>query len=188
MAEALSDDSELNSNASLSIQINYPGPRPDIQYPLNIQYCGECSLPLEYCEYGPDPERCRDWLERTLPDLLNQMQASSNAGDDKNGEKKRQTRGGKGMPKGKKKFEAQKIVLNKQQRKGNKFVTIIQGLASNEVDIELARKFFAQKFSCGCSKSADDELTIQGDVVSELIDLLPEKWNQINPELIEDKS
>jgi hypothetical protein len=78
-----------------------------------------------------DPERCREWLERTLPDLLNQMQASGNAGDDKSGEKKRQTRGGKGMPKGKKKFEAQKIVLNKQQRKGNKFVTIVQGLASN---------------------------------------------------------
>lgn len=46
--------------------------------------------------------------------------------------------------------------------------------------MELARKFFAQKFSCGCSKSGDDELTIQGDVVSELIDLLPEKWNQVN--------
>jgi density-regulated protein DRP1 len=142
-------------------------------------YPTECSLPLEYCEYGPDPERCREWLERTLPDLLNQMQASSNSSDDKSGERKRQTRGGKGMPKGKKKFEAQKIVLNKQQRKGNKFVTIVQGLASNEVDIELARKFFAQKFSCGCSKSGDDELTIQGDVVSELIDLLPEKWNQV---------
>jgi translation initiation factor 1 (eIF-1/SUI1) len=61
------------------------------------------------------------------------MQASSNSTDDKSGEKKRQTRGGKGMPKGKKKFEAQKIVLNKQQRKGNKFVTIVQGLASNGI-------------------------------------------------------
>jgi translation initiation factor 1 (eIF-1/SUI1) len=59
------------------------------------------------------------------------MQASGNATDDKSGEKKRQTRGGKGMPKGKKKFEAQKILINKQQRKGNKFVTIVQGLASN---------------------------------------------------------
>lgn len=47
------------------------------------------------------------------------------------------------------------------------------------MDLEVARKFFAQKFSCGCSKSADDELTIQGDVVDELIDLLPEKWNQV---------
>jgi translation initiation factor 1 (eIF-1/SUI1) len=61
------------------------------------------------------------------------MQASSNSSDDKSGERKRQTRGGKGMPKGKKKFEAQKIVLNKQQRKGNKFVTIVQGLASNGI-------------------------------------------------------
>ena len=111
------------------------------------------------------------------------MQASAAGGDDKSGEKKRQTRGGKGMPKGKKKVEAQKIVLNKQQRKGKKLVTIVQGLASNDVDLEVARKFFAQKFSCGCSKSADDELTIQGDVVSELIDLLPDKWNQVNRNL-----
>lgn len=50
----------------------------------------------------------------------------------------------------------------------------------SEVDLEVARKFFAQKFSCGCSKSGDDELTIQGDVVSELIDVLPEKWTQVN--------
>jgi translation initiation factor 1 (eIF-1/SUI1) len=79
-----------------------------------------------------DPDRCHEWLERTLPDLLKQMQAGLNSGDgDKNGERKRQTRGGKGIPKGKKKFEAQKIILNKQQRKGNKFVTIVQGLASN---------------------------------------------------------
>jgi hypothetical protein len=80
-----------------------------------------------------DPERCREWLERNLPDVLAQMQAAAgNAADgDKAGEKKRQTRGGKGIPKGKKKFEAQKIILNKQQRKGNKYVTIVQGLASN---------------------------------------------------------
>ena len=55
---------------------------------------------------------------------------TTTSNDDKS-EKKRQTRGGKGMPKGKKKPEAQKIVLNKQQRKGSKFVTIVQGLASN---------------------------------------------------------
>jgi len=70
------------------------------------------------------------------------MQASSNS-DDKSGEKKRQTRGGKGMPKGKKKFEAQKIVLNKQQRKGNKYVTIVQGLASNGMrKVNLNLSFF----------------------------------------------
>lgn len=65
------------------------------------------------------------------------MQASGNSADDKSGEKKRQTRGGKGMLKGKKKFEPQKIVLNKQQRKGSKFVTIVQGLASNGTNSRL---------------------------------------------------
>ena len=94
---------------------------------------------LHRSQFIADPERCGDWLERTLPDLLSQMQASSNAGDDKSGEKKRQTRGGKGMPKGKKKFEAQKIVVSKQQRKGNKYVTIIQGLASNGMSVTVRK-------------------------------------------------
>jgi hypothetical protein len=40
MAEALSDDIEPNTAASISSQVNYPGARPDLQYPLNIQYCG----------------------------------------------------------------------------------------------------------------------------------------------------
>lgn len=104
-----------------------------------------------------DPERCREWLERTLPDLLNQMQASSNAADDKSGEKKRQTRGGKGMPKGKKKFEAQKIVVSKQQRKGNKFVTIIQGLASNGKGqfIQIFENFVCHRCRSGYGISAE---------------------------------
>lgn len=40
MAEALSDDVESNTNAPVSTQVNYPGARPDVQYPLNVQYCG----------------------------------------------------------------------------------------------------------------------------------------------------
>lgn len=40
MAEALNDDVEPNSNAPISVQVNYPGPRSDVRYPLNIQYCG----------------------------------------------------------------------------------------------------------------------------------------------------
>jgi hypothetical protein len=40
MAEALNDDIEPTNNASVAIQVNYPGPRSDLQYPLNVQYCG----------------------------------------------------------------------------------------------------------------------------------------------------
>jgi hypothetical protein len=40
MAEALSDDIDSNTNASVAIQVNYPGAKSDVHYPLNVQYCG----------------------------------------------------------------------------------------------------------------------------------------------------
>jgi density-regulated protein DRP1 len=65
-------------------------------------------------------------------------------------------------------------------------VTIITGLAANDIDLEAAKKFFAQRFSCGCSKG-DDELTIQGDVVDSLFDVIPEKYPNITEDMIEVK-
>jgi hypothetical protein len=40
MAEALCDDIEPNISAPVAVQVNYPGPKSDVQYPLNVQYCG----------------------------------------------------------------------------------------------------------------------------------------------------
>jgi hypothetical protein len=40
MAEALGEDIETTGNTPVSIQVNYPGPKSDVQYPLNLQYCG----------------------------------------------------------------------------------------------------------------------------------------------------
>lgn len=40
MAEALSEDFESTASASAAASSNYPGPKSDIQYPLNVQYCG----------------------------------------------------------------------------------------------------------------------------------------------------
>ena len=59
-------------------------------------------------------------------------------------------------------------------------MTIITGLAANDIDLEVAKKFFAQRFSCGCSKGEVDELIIQGDVVDNLFDVIPEKFPQVN--------
>ena len=58
-------------------------------------------------------------------------------------------------------------------------MTIISGLANNDIDLESAKKFFATKFSCGCSKGDADELIIQGDVVDNLFDVIPEKFPQV---------
>ena len=64
-------------------------------------------------------------------------------------------------------------------------MTIINGLAANDIDLEAAKKYFAQKFSCGCSKSDTDELIIQGDVVDSLFDVIPEKFSQVNKKILD---
>lgn len=83
------------------------------------------------------------------------------------------------MPKSKKEKLPSKITVAKNARKGNKSVTIIKGLGANDIDLEVARKFFAQKFSCGCSKGEVDELIIQGDVVDSIFTIIPEKFPQV---------
>ena len=107
-------------------------------------------------------------------------------GDKKSASSSHQKRGGKAQPKSKKERQPCKVIITKNQRKGNKYVTIITGLAGNDIDLEQAKKFFAQRFSCGCSKG-DDELTIQGDVVDALFDVIPEKYPQISADMIEEK-
>ncbi|KAJ8934066.1 hypothetical protein NQ318_012497 [Aromia moschata] len=43
------------------------GPREGTSYPKQVVYCGNCTLPIEYCEYYPEYEKCKQWLERNLP-------------------------------------------------------------------------------------------------------------------------
>lgn len=35
--------------------------------PVRVLYCGVCGLPAEYCEFGPDFERCKPWLRAHAP-------------------------------------------------------------------------------------------------------------------------
>lgn len=36
---------------------------------VKVNYCGVCGLPAEYCEFGPDFEKCKPWLIRNAPDV-----------------------------------------------------------------------------------------------------------------------
>jgi len=31
--------------------------------PVSVTYCGVCSLPTEYCEFGSRVSKCKAWLE-----------------------------------------------------------------------------------------------------------------------------
>ncbi|KAF2345330.1 hypothetical protein FHG87_023914, partial [Trinorchestia longiramus] len=97
-------------------------PLPKVQYPLTVHYCGNCSMPVEYCEFYPSYEKCKAWLEQNLPEVFSQLNVKDGGtgdkegggggdgggGDDGEDEKKRQKRGGKGMVRLKKKDDTPK--------------------------------------------------------------------------------
>ncbi|XP_015110106.1 density-regulated protein homolog [Diachasma alloeum] len=166
------------------------GPDPNVTYPIRVQYCGNCSLPIEYCEYYPEYEKCKQWLERNLPNefekvkLVEDGNTESGGGED---EKKRQKRGGKGMLKAKKKEDVPKLVtVSRAPRGKKKSVTVVTGLSTFDIDLKVAAKFFGSKFACGSSVTGEDEIVIQGDVKDDLFDVIPEKWPQIDEDSIDD--
>ncbi|MBN3276285.1 DENR protein, partial [Polyodon spathula] len=158
----------------------------DTKYPLKVLYCGVCSLPTEYCEYMPEPAKCRQWLEKNFPDEFAKLSVGNCPKQDAGGgeppaageeeEKKKQKRGGRGQIKQKKKTVPQKITIAKIPRAKKKYVTRVCGLATFEIDLKEAQRFFAQKFSCGASATAEDEIIIQGDFTDDIIDVIQEKW------------
>jgi len=164
------------------------GPIPGTKYPICVEYCGNCSMPFEYCDYYPDQEGCKKWLASNLPDQFEKLNAGNEEGDGDADEKKRQKRGGKGMKKVKKKeVEAEKmIVLSIAPRGKKKAVTVVKGLKTFGIDLKVAQKFFSSRFACSSSVQGDDEVIIQGDVKDELFDVLPEKWPEIDEDLIDD--
>lgn len=58
--------------------LNYPGPKKGVSYPLTLLYCGECTLPVDLCENSPNPDACKDWLEKNHPDFLKLNSLTSN--------------------------------------------------------------------------------------------------------------
>jgi len=183
----------------------WTGPKSDVKYPLTVLYCGECSMPMEYCEYWPAADKCKEWAIKNAPDALGKLTVSDEGGakeggggakegggggdeeadgDDKG---KRQTRGGKGMMRAKKKLEKgpKKLVISRSQRNKKKYVTVVTGLGTFGVDLKVASKKFGAKFACGSSVTGDDEIVIQGDIVDDLIEFIADTFS-IDEDLIED--
>ncbi|KAI6202232.1 Density-regulated protein [Aphelenchoides besseyi] len=183
---------EVDQTSSSDVETNKPEPLagtvpvPGVSYPLKVQYCGECTLPFEYCALGGRSEKCKTWFDKNMAQLVaDGVQIADDVEEAQEG-KKHQKRGGKGQPKVTKEVKSSQITLQRAPRGKNKSVTVVKGLSTFGIDLKPAAKFFAARFACGSSVTATDEIVVQGDVKDELFDIIPEKWPQVDEESIVD--
>lgn len=58
-------------------------------------------------------------------------------------------------------------------------LNVNSSLTFADIELKEAQRFFAQKFSCGASVTAEDEIIIQGDFTDDIIDVIQEKWPEV---------
>ncbi|KAL6452042.1 LOW QUALITY PROTEIN: TMA22 Translation machinery-associated protein 22 [Candida maltosa Xu316] len=180
--------------------------------PKSIQYCGVCSWPTEFCEFGVSKKKCQAWLETNIPDLYSTIYASSSSDTTSssglpnmstlsleketklNAElaKKEQKEEMKQEREHLKKLQS-KITIKRIERNKRKHIIQISGLEVFEID---TKKLAKTKFATGTSvvKNAEkkDEILIQGDVSDEakvyIEKLLHEKdLDDVKVEQVDDK-
>ncbi|KAG6590002.1 hypothetical protein SDJN03_15425, partial [Cucurbita argyrosperma subsp. sororia] len=174
----------------------------DKPQPVRVLYCPVCSLPAEYCEFGPDFEKCKPWLIQNAPDLYpdllkeanakeagevsNQLQStsiSSAAGDGATSSAPKQEEV-KRLPGGKiKKKERQEVIIEKVTRNKRKCITTVKGLDLFGVKLSDASKKLGKKFATGASvvkgPTEKEQIDVQGDISYDIVDFITETWRDV---------
>ncbi|KAH9879205.1 Translation machinery-associated protein 22 [Plenodomus biglobosus] len=174
--------------------------------PKTITYCGVCSLPPEYCEFGGTTKKCEEWLAEAHPDLhsklysaevLQQNMSALSVDAQKRAEKDAQKKAAKAATAEARAAETRassKILIKRIERNKRKYVTAVQGLEAFGLDIKKVAKDFGKKFATGSSVTkipgGGEEITVQGDLSEDILEFLVDKYEEVpedNVELIEDK-
>ncbi|PGH08024.1 translation machinery-associated protein 22 [Blastomyces parvus] len=188
-------------------------PEPQARH---IVYCGVCSLPPEYCEFGGTAKKCEQWLKDYHSDLheklysdetitanLNTLSLSARERAAKDAAKK-EAKAALAESRDQERKAAAKIQIRRVERNKRKYVTVVSGLEAHGLDIKKISKELGKKFATGSSvtKAASgvaataqggsgEEITVQGDVSEEILEWLvgkyPTKVPEDNVELVEDK-
>ncbi|KAF9681012.1 hypothetical protein SADUNF_Sadunf06G0181400 [Salix dunnii] len=177
--------------------------------PVKVLYCPICSLPAEYCEFGPDFEKCKPWLiinaPELYPDLLKeanekeaervseQLQfagisssgadgaASSVQSGETSSSKQEEV---KRLPGGKiKKKARQEVVIEKVVRNKRKSITIIKGMELFGIKLSDASKKLGKKFATGASvvkgPTEKEQIDVQGDIAYDIVEFITETWPDV---------
>ncbi|KAK6505536.1 Translation machinery-associated protein 22 [Arthrobotrys musiformis] len=160
--------------------------------PLEVVYCGVCSLPPEYCEFGATVKKCMDWLEGNHAGLY-QTLYSSEALESKMGTMtlEAQQKAEKDLAKKQQKEELRQereaakkkssvVTIKRVERTKRKYVTVVSGIEAFELGYKTVAKEFGKKFACGSSVTKNaaggEEITVQGDLSDEILEELVEKY------------
>jgi len=158
---------------------------PEIKGPATVDYCHVCSLPPDFCIWGPCWDKCKPVCMEMFLYLYPEL-----AGGD-SGEAKQKAQAAdekarvKELPGGKKtRAKSPEVLIRKLTRGGRKCVTSIAGLEGFGVKPEAAAKLFKKKFACGSAPvkgepGQPDTVDIQGDFEDEVVQLLVENFKEI---------
>ncbi|KAJ5212743.1 Translation machinery-associated protein 22 [Penicillium cinerascens] len=173
----------------------------------HVVYCGVCTLPPEYCEFGGTAKKCEDWLKEKHSDLweglysedavtanLSTLSVSAQERAAKDAAKK-EAKAAQSEARDAEKKAASKVLIKRVERNKRKYVTVIIGLEVFGLENKKIAKDLGKKFATGSSMTRSpagaEEITVQGDVSDDVRDWLLEvhgdKVPEANIELIEDK-
>ncbi|CAG8609421.1 density-regulated protein DRP1 [Rhizophagus irregularis] len=185
-----------------------PAPSTSASTAVQVIYCGVCSLPPEYCEYGPTLSKCKEWLQEKHSELFDKLYSQTNIENDvatlslenkptNDAEDKKKAKVFIEAAKIERELQkkmASKVTITRIARNKKKSVTNVGGLQNFDIDLKKAAKNFASKFACGSSvvknNQGIDEIVVQGDVSDDLYDYILETWPNVpedNIELTEEK-
>ncbi|KAF6148790.1 hypothetical protein GIB67_038123 [Kingdonia uniflora] len=172
--------------------------------PVQVLYCGVCSLPPEYCEFGPDFVKCKPWLIENAPNAYPDLIKEGNSNDGDEVSEKLQSikissgapaasSGGtstskqeevKRLPGGKiKKKDKQEVIIEKVVRNKRKCVTIVKGLELFGVKLNDASKKLGKKFATGASvvkgPTEKEQVDVQGDISYDVVEFITDTWPDV---------
>jgi len=158
--------------------------------PVQMFYCGVCTYPPEYCEFGDSLSKCKEWLQAEHSNLYEKyysdealraklgtisLEAQSKLEQDT---AKKEAKAEAKADAARKKKLASQVVIKRIERNKRKYITSVRGLEAFGVDLKKAAKLFAQRFATGGSVTKNaagiDEIVVQGDVSQEIYDMIVE--------------
>lgn len=147
-----------------------------------VVYCGVCSFPPEYCEFGASIKRCQEWLQANDEELYQKLNGHNLVEGMTTLSLEKQQKIESDLQKLQLKQElkeerelqkklSSKVTIKRIERNKRKHIISITGLEVFEIDMKKLAKTFASKFATGASigKTADkkEEILVQGDVSDE---------------------